>query len=228
MTLLSNENSPTSFTITTSSNDVERRPFSEMDFNISDSGYNAVNESRKFKFTEPSGIAPKRNDSPKAYIERKTPRKSESCFRPLNSVGSDSLDSNDDCLELMDMDSIDRDAMTPTNFDSVVTGEMAIKRTPMRRVISMDDSFTIGRRLRNCISNDEMDGFMPLDEKSPFTVRCFKRTEKPLSSPINSKRWKPETEGKENMGQVRHALQKSVSMNDASQHIMNALNKGMG
>lgn len=225
--LMLHESLPTSFTITPS-NDIERRPFSEVVFNTLDASATTKSACRKLKFIEPSGTAPKRIDSPRTPTPRMTPKNLGSFFHALNSVGESSNSNDDYDMELLEMDAMeDHDNMLPpANFDSVIHGQMT--HPPLRRGVSLNDSVSSSsRRIRQSLTNDGLDGLSSLGEKSPpFVMHGFKRSEKAICSPINSKRWKSETDGKENVVQARPVLQKSFSMIDSSNNIMKALEKG--
>lgn len=125
------------------------------------------------------------------------------------------------------MDSMEEpDNMPPANFDSVINGQMT-HLPPLRRGVSLNDSVSSSRRNRQSLSSDALEGVSSLGENSPpFVMHGFKRSERGVCSPINSKRWKSETEGKENVQQARPLLQKSFSMIDSSLNIMKALEKG--
>lgn len=222
--LMLHETLPTNFTLViTPSNDIERRPFSEVVFNTLDTSATSKSACRKLKFIEPSGTAPKRIDSPRTPTARMTPKNLGSFFHPLNSVGESSNSNDDYDMELLEMDAMeDHDNMPPANFDSVINGQMT--HPPLRRGVSLNDSVTSSRRMR---TSDGLEGLSSLGENSsPFVMHGFKRSEKGVCSPINSKRWKSETEGKENVQQARPVLQKSFSMIDSSENIKKALEKG--
>lgn len=226
--LMLHENLPTNFTITiTPSNDIERRPFSEVVFNTLDTSATTKSACRKLKFIEPSGTAPKRMDSPRTPTARMTPKNLGSFFHPLNSVGESSNSNDDYDMELLEMDAMEEhDNMPPANFDSVIHGQMT--HPPLRRGVSLNDSVSSSsRRIRQSLTNDGLDGLSSLGGNSPpFVMHGFKRSERAICSPINSKRWKSETQGKENVEQARPVLQKSISMIDSSVNIMKALEKG--
>lgn len=250
--IYSPESSPTHYntlsTSNTSSGMVERRSFGEIDFNSIDSGYGATSttDSRTcFKFAEPAGVAPKRPNElspPKMLLGATsssssiTPPKSTSCFRPFNSLSSDSIDSmDDDYMDLLDMDTMDEDINLPNNFNSIISGDIKssppvhIARSGLRRCLSlMDNTAPIAPKtpevLKQIVNNN-----------TPYSSRSFKRPEAPVFSPMQSKRFKcesPISEDKENViaiptiapsaaAPVRHMLRKSISMNDAN--IMSAL-----
>lgn len=223
--LMLHENIPTNFTITiTPSNDIERRPFSEVVFNTLDTSANTKSACRKLKFIEPSGTAPKRMDSPRTPVRIAPKNLLGSFFHPLNSVGESSNSNDDYDMELLEMDAMDEhENMPPDNFDSVINGQMT--HAPLRRGISLTESATSSRRPRQSLTNEGMENSLG-DISPPFVMHGFKRTDKSVCSPINSKRWKSETEGKENVEQARPVLQKSFSMIDSSLNIMKALEKG--
>lgn len=234
----------------------ERRSFGDIDFNSVDSGYGAAitstTDSRTcFKFAEPAGVAPKRPNEqspPKIMLlaatsssSSITPPKSISCFRPFNSLSSDSIDSmDDDYMDLLDMDTMDDDIILPNNFNSIISGD--IKSSPsthmarhgLRRCLSLIDNTAVAPKtpeiLKQVTNNNN-------NNTTPFSSRAFKRPEAPAFSPTQSKRFKCESpiisEDKENainiptiipstdVAPVRHMLRKSISMNDAN--IMSAL-----
>ncbi|XP_037030039.1 M-phase inducer phosphatase-like isoform X2 [Bradysia coprophila] len=222
--LMLHENLPTDFTITPSS-DIERRPFSEVVFNTLDTSATTKSACRKLKFIEPSGTAPKRMDSPRTPTTRLSPKNLGSIFHPLNSIGESSNSNDDYDMELLEMDAMeDHDNLPPANFDSVIHGQMT--HPPLRRGVSLNESTTSSRRNRQSLSSDGLEGVSALGENSPpFVMHGFKRSERGVCSPINSKRWKSEMEGKENVPQARPVLQKSFSMIDSSLNIMKALEK---
>lgn len=225
--LMLHESIPTNFTLViTPSNDIERRPFSEVVFNTLDTSAATKSACRKLKFIEPSGTAPKRMDSPRTPTPRMTPKSLGSFFHPLNSVGESSNSNDDYDMELLEMDAMEEhENMPPANFDSVINGQMT--HPPLRRGVSLNDSVTSTRRVPRLLTNEGSDGLSSLGENSsPFVIHGFKRSEKAVCSPINSKRWKSETEGKENVEQARPVLQKSFSMIDSSAKIKEALEKG--
>lgn len=168
--LLSPETSQSHFIINNAAqNDItrEQHAFHDIDYNSMDSGYDRTNDSTTtnistgggggvggnrstyFKFVEPSGVAPKRHDSisPPKIGTKISPPKSTSCFRPFNSLSSDSMDSmDDDYMTLLDMDEqIDDDEQPttlPAHFNKIISGDIksapdAIKRPTIRRCLSM-------------------------------------------------------------------------------------------
>lgn len=245
------ESSPTHYNLLSTSNNsasssiAERRSFGEIDFNSVDSGYGAASSSDSrtcFKFAEPSGVPPKRSNElspPKSLLAATsssssiTPPKSTSCFRPFNSLSSDSIDSmDDDYMDLLDMDTMDEDILLPNNFNSIISGDIKsspsthLARPSLRRCLSLIDNTVAPKTpevLKQVVTNT-----------TPFSSRSFKRPEAPAFSPTQSKRFKcesPMSEDKENViniptiapaiPAVRHMLRKSISMNDAN--IMSAL-----
>lgn len=255
--IYSPQSSPTHYNILSTSNIsstdmmTDRRSFGEIDFNSVDSGYgaNSTSDTRTcFKFAEPAGVAPKRPNElspPKTSLlgatsssSSLTPPKSTSCFRPFNSLSSDSIDSmDDDYMDLLDMDTLDDEINLPNNFNSIISGD--IKSSPPTHMARPG--------LRRCLSlmNTAVDAvppktpeilkFVTNNNNTPFSSRAFKRPEAPAFSPTQSKRFKcesPISEDKENViaipsiapaavAPVRHMLRKSISMNDAN--IMSAL-----
>lgn len=220
----------------------EHRSFGDIDYNSVDSGYGAnttVDTGRIcFKFAEPAGVAPKRPNelSPPKMMNATssasalTPPKSNSCFRPFNSLSSESIDSmDDDYMELLDMESMEEDTNLPSHFNSIISGDIksspqhSVRPTALRRCLSLIPAPKTPEILKTVH-----------DSNTPFTSRSFKRPEAPAFSPTQSKRFKcdsPMSEDKENviaipsiapaLPAVRHMLRKSISMNDAN--IMSAL-----
>lgn len=216
------------------------------DFNSMDSGYS--NNSRKlFTFAQPSAMPPPK-PSPLASViaaSRISP-KSISCFRSFNSLSSDSMESmDDDCMDLLDMESMDDNAQLPTSFNSIISGNiksmnaggcgssevctsntesgLTTTTTPIfRRCLSLTDS-NVNRGARS------YDPLKPIPEtKFEGMIKTFKRPEPPtVGSPVQSKRYKQNIDDdKENINElpaVRPIFRKSMSMNDDI--IMNALSR---
>lgn len=215
----------------------------DIDYNSMDSGYS--NNSRKiFTFVQPNPLPKKRNDSPSPpKIAQGASPKSVSCFRSFNSLSSDSMESMDeDCMDLLDMETLDENAQLPTSFNTIISGNIktidsTIVKTPVfRRCLSMTDS-NVNRGRTTSTEINTSDLLKPIPESDlPFQSRfdsqskTFKRPEPPsISSPIQSKRYKHSTDDKENQENsndlpiIRPVLRKSISMNDDI--IMNALSR---
>lgn len=209
----------------------------DIDFNSVDSGYNS-NSRKLFEFVEPSGLAPRA--SPPKTTSRTSP-KSTSCFRPFNSLSSDSMESMDDeCIDLYEMESFDETTQLPTSFNTIISGDSFntiingnakpmsnenLCRPALQRCLSLTDS-NVNRGKKAVCDPKTPDRFRAISESaSPFNQKTFKRPEPPtLTSPVQSKRYKlNKIEDKENVNEptiARPILRKSVSMND---DIMNAL-----
>lgn len=200
----------------------------DIDFNSMDSGYS--NNSRKiFTFVQPNALPPKASP-PKST---RTPPKSISCFRSFNSLSSDSMESmDDDCMDLLDMESMDDNAQLPTSFNSIISGNIkstatttiSQNATPVfRRCLSMTDG-NINRGMR---TSDSLKSIPETDSPFNSIIKTFKRPEPPtVGSPIQSKRYKQSSEDKENVNEipiVRPILRKSISMNEDI--IKNALSR---
>lgn len=224
MGLLSPETSHSHFTITAAPNTgtdicIEERPFSDIDYNSMDSGYDrtndstTVNDSRTcFKFVEPSGVAPKRHDSispPKtgttgSAAAKISPPKSISCFRPFNSLSSDSMDSmDDDYMTLLDMETVEEDLPSlPAHFNKIISGDIKsapelAKRTTIRRCLSMAVDSHANRmpttpedvRKTETMSQHLTPYSSRIRSTSEnITPRGFKRPDSSLQSPVLSKR----------------------------------------
>lgn len=226
MGLLSPETSHSHFTISVANADpashcIEERTFSDIDYNSMDSGYDRTNDSTAvsdsrtcFKFVEPSGVAPKRHDSispPKTSsiigaAAKISPPKSISCFRPFNSLSSDSMDSMDDeYMTLLDMETVEDDFPSlPAHFNTIISGDIKsapelLKRPTIRRCLSMmtTDSHV------NCLPTTPEDhrksetftqSLTPYSSRTSIstsdniTPRGFKRPDSSLQSPVLSKR----------------------------------------
>lgn len=214
----------------------------DFDYNSMDSGF-SNNSSRKiFTFVQPSALPPKRQDTPSPpKTTQRTSPKSISCFRSFNSLSSDSMESmDDDCMDLLDMESLDDNAQLPTSFNSIMSGNIkspnnSINRTPVfRRCLSMTDS-NVNRSKSGLIEPKTPEILKAIPETpSPFQpklidgiVKTFKRPEPPsIGSPVQTKRYKQSNEDKENSNDlpvIRPVLRKSMSMNDDI--IMNALSR---
>lgn len=202
------------------------------DYNSRDSGYGAPQRSRKlFNFVEPSGLAPKRIDtpSPPKSLTKRSPT-STSCFRSFNSLSSDSMESmDDDCMGLLDMEEEDMDdnAQLPASFNTIINGSIKSTngtRLPLlRRCLSLTDSNV--NRAKHSLFEPKTPEMLKIiaEAASPFQSKitdsgskAFKRPEPPsFGSPVQSKRYK--TDDKENMNDipiVRPAFRKSQSMNE--------------
>lgn len=204
----------------------------DIDFNSVDSGYQGTQGTGRklFTFVEPNGLAP-RASPPKT--SNKTSPTSVSCFRTFNSLSSDSAESMDDeCMDLLDMETLDDNAQLPTAFNSIINGNIrAIEETTRRpllhRCLSLSDSNVIrGKKQPYVIKTPELLKSIA-ESASPFAhSKTFKRPEPPSStSPVHSKRYKiNSTDDKENANELmvaRPVLRKSLSMND--EIIMSAL-----
>lgn len=163
--LLSPETSQSHFTITQEKDTNQQHAFHDIDYNSVDSGYDRTNDSSTitnvsnrncFKFVEPSGVAPKRHDSisPPKTGTKISPPKSSSCFRPFNSLSSDSMDSmDDDYMTLLDMEeTIDDDEppILPAHFNKIISGDIKsapelLKRPTIRRCLSMTTDIQTNR-----------------------------------------------------------------------------------
>lgn len=201
----------------------------DIDYNSKDSGYSQHSVNR-FTFIQPSGLPPKRQESPR------TSPKSVSCFRSFNSLSSDSMESMDDeCMDLLDMESLDDNAQLPTSFNTIINGNIktptVLSKTPaFRRCLSMTDGNANRGNRVNEPSTLEMMKSIPESGVSFYGLaKTFKRPEPPSvnGSPIQCKRYKHSVEDKENllempMSGARPLLRKSLSMNDS---IMNALSR---
>lgn len=193
----------------------------DIDFNSVDSGYNS-NSRKLFNFVQPNGLAP-RPSPPKTT--NKTSPKSTSCFRSFNSLSSDSMESMDDeCMDLLDMESLDDNAQLPTSFNSIINGNIKstnenARRPILHRCLSLTDS-NVNRGKKLLCEPKTVEILKSIAEiASPFTQKTFKRPEPPtICSPVQSKRYKVNsTDDKENsfeLAVARPVLRKSVSMND--------------
>lgn len=204
----------------------------DIDFNSMDSGF-SNNCRTLFHFVQPHGLPPK--PSPPKSAKKSPP--SSSFFRSFNSLSSDSMESMDDeCMDLLDMESLDDNSQLPTSFNSIISGNIKstneISRPIFRRCLSMTDNNV--NRAKNTMSEPKTPEVLKsiAEVSSPFQpklsescTKTFKRPEPPsICSPVQSKRYKLATENKENSNDlpvVRPVLRKSMSMNDAI--IMNAL-----
>lgn len=214
----------------------------DIDFNSVDSGYS--NNSRKmFTFAQPNARPPK-SSPPKTTTPMRMSPKSISCFRSFNSLSSDSMESMDeDCMELLDMESMDDNAQLPPSFNAIMSGSIKSINS-LSPAISAQTTTTTTPILRRCLSMTDgnvnhglrmPDPLKPISESdSPFQskldghIKTFKRPEPPsIGSPVQSKRYKQSgEEDKENSNDlpvVRPVLRKSMSMNDDI--IMNALSR---
>lgn len=193
----------------------------DIDFSSVDSGYNS-NSRKSFNFVQPNGLAPR--PSPPKPSNKASP-KSTSCFRSFNSLSSDSMESMDDeCMDLLDMESLDDNAQLPTSFNSIINGNIKsnnenTRRPILHRCLSLTDSnVNRGKKLLSEPRTPEI--LKSIAEiASPFTQKTFKRPEPPtICSPVQSKRYKlNSTDDKENSNELtvaRPVLRKSVSMND--------------
>lgn len=201
----------------------------DIDFSSMDSGY-STNSRKMFTFVQPSALPPKASP-PKT--DRTSP-KSISCFRSFNSLSSDSMESmDDDCMDLLDMESMDDNAQLPTSFNSIISGNIksisaTTTTTPVfRRCLSMTDgNVNRGSRTPESLKTiPETDP--PFQSKLNGMMKTFKRPEPPtIGSPLQIKRYKQSDEDKENENELpigRPLLRKSMSMNDDI--IMNALSR---
>lgn len=241
--LLSPETSPSRFTVVQqnrSTNLMQRQISDDHDVSSMDSGYSASysQDNTAFKFLEPCGIAPRRIDpSPRKLSTNSLTAspKSTSSFRMFHSLSSSSMESTDDeLMELFEMESLDEDTQLPTDLNSLISGVIkTIRTTPdykrplIRRCLSVNESIEAKNRVRSALFEVKTPEILKqvTDNKSntPYSSRTsFKRPEAPIGSPIQSKRHKCETEvsieGKENNDSDvirRPILRKSISMNDS-------------
>lgn len=249
--LLSPENSPSRFTVVQqnrSTNLMQRQISDEHDVNSMDSGYSAsysqdnTNDSKSsFKFLEPCGIAPRRIEpSPRKLSTNSLTAspKSTSSFRMFHSLSSSSMESTDDeLMELFEMESLDEDTQLPADLNNLISGVIkTIRTTPeykrplIRRCISVNETIEAKNRVRSALFEAKTPEILRQvtenNNNTPSGRTSFKRPEAPIGSPIQSKRYKCEStdvsiDGKENndvaMNDVirRPILRKSISMNDS-------------
>lgn len=105
----------------------------DIDYNSVDSGF-SVTSRKCINFVEPMGLAPKRNTTTPSPPRRSTqnqlikllsPKSTSSCFRSYNSLSSDSMESMDeDCMDLLDMESLDDNTQLPTSFNTIISGNI--------------------------------------------------------------------------------------------------------
>lgn len=248
--LLSPENSPSRFTVVQqnrSTNLMQRQISDDHDVSSMDSGYSAsysqdnTNDSKSsFKFLEPCGIAPRRIDpSPRKLSTNSLTAspKSTNSFRMFHSLSSSSMESTDDeLMELFEMESLDEDTQLPADLNNLISGVIkTIRTTPdykrplIRRCLSVNESLEAKNRVRSALFEVKTPEILKQQQvtdnnsNTPYSSRTsFKRPEAPIGSPIQSKRYKCETEvtieGKENDSSDiirRPILRKSISMNDS-------------
>lgn len=214
----------------------------DIDYNSVDSGFS--HSSRKlFAFGPGENVqSPPKTPSPTAAQKRISP-KSISCFRTFNSISSDSMESMDDeCIGLVDMDSLEENTSLPTSFNTIISGNIKTtsNRTPLfRRCLSLTDNNI--NRSKNISETKTHQVLKTIrDVSTPFAPkisiepsRTFKRPEPPgTCSPVQIKRYKQgsitpvsssgdkENKTSNDLPIARPILRKSISMNDA---IMNAL-----
>lgn len=153
----------------------------------------------------------------------KTPSKamnlsSRMSFSIYNSMSNSSTDSTDDeLIELMDLDSVDEDAQMPTDLCSLISKDIKSK-TPenkrsdpfARKCLNMDASFKSvlfsspstpkNSSIKSLITTPERQCLQNIsDNVTPFGHRNmptggFKRPEPPTMSPVQSKRYKSEND----------------------------------
>lgn len=124
-----------------------------------------------FKFAEPSGVAPKASPpklaaaihSANAVVAGRSPPQSSSCFRPFNSVGTDSVDSmDDDYMDLLDMEasmddesgehSQQHNSHLPSHFSSIISAPLLRNSTsPVAVPVATSNHSTI-TSTSNCIT----------------------------------------------------------------------------
>lgn len=248
VSLLSPGTSPSMFVI----DNVQNPRINRQDSTSMDSGYSGLSNNRlstssttsAFQFVEPKRPEEQKNDSAGSS-------RGFTVFHSLSSgSGGDSTD--DDYMELMDMESMDEDAQMPTDLSSLICKDIkSTTKTPdhkrpdsfVRKCLNMDGSgsaknslFTSPKTstITSLITTPERQCLQSLSENvTPFghrniTTGAFKRPEPPTMSPIQSKRYKSENEPPTVLMQYpvqpkRPAFRKSMSMNDAV--IMNALTR---
>lgn len=211
------------------------------DYNSRDSGYGASQKKfrKLFDFVPPSGLPPKRMETPsppKTQTTLVATPTSTSCFRSFNSLSSDSMESmDDDCMDLLEMDDLDDNAQLPTSFNTIISGNIkSNSEVPLlRRCLSLTDGNVQRAKSESFVTNTPEHMKSIAENVSPFTSKitdsgskAFKRPEPPSGfSPVQSKRLKSSIcDDKENSNEVpavRPVFRKSISMNDAI--IMNAL-----
>lgn len=254
-TLLALETSPPRFTVV-QGNDLllhTRRVLNEdEDPNSMDSGYHTTDQPTKsvFQFVTPLGTAP-----------RKTPAKTSpktNSIRMFHSLSSESMESNDDdYMELFEMENVDDDTTMPTDLCSLLSGDIkAVRNTPehksrpiARRSLSMNESNIVNRARNNLFDlsltpERQRQALTPITQRNnsnksitPYSSKshCFKRPEPPTISPVQSKRYKYDSDHQENIAPAplsniqsapatsRPLFKKSISMNDSV--IMTALSR---
>lgn len=223
-----------------------------------DSGYSASgclglditsNDNQKFfKFTAPSinqsqttiTTVPRRLDmtnSPKSISPKLSPKSNFKLYNHLSTGSIESEGTDEELLDLMDMEGFDDENNLPSNLSNLISGSIkSIKTTPetkrplVRRCLSLTENEKVYRKLISSPRTPETvlrsinENLTPYSSRVENSNRCFKRPEPPVETPIQNKRYRTEDceMDKENIVQ-RVPLRKSMSMNDAV--IMNALAK---
>lgn len=178
-----------------------------------------------FKFAQPSGAAPK-SSPPRSLLQQQqqlhglgaggSPPQSISCFRPFNSVSTDSVDSmDDDYMDLLDMETAMDDEL-PSHFNSIISGtirsptpppppsalghggQQAQPRVPLRRCLSLIENSAGAQAPQTPETMRMLTGsyhhhHTPLSafngaaqQQGSAAGRAFKRPEAPAFSPTHS------------------------------------------
>jgi M-phase inducer phosphatase 2 len=140
-------------------------------------------------------------------------------FHSLSSGSNESIDPDDEYMELMEMENMDEDAQMPTDLSSLFSKDIKNSRTPemkrsssyVRKCLNMDTatnlfnspstpkSSTITSLIttpeRQCLATIN-DNIMPFASIRNPSTGAFKRPEPPTVSPIQSKRYKCENSTK--------------------------------
>lgn len=209
-----------------------------------------LNNKTTFRFAEPLGVAPKRASSNNFNVYHSLSSGS------MESIDDDymelfEMESMDDNTQLPN----DLNSLISGDIKTIRTTPETTRRPLVRRCLSMNDNNVVANNKvrtnlfdtqltpKSKTSNIDMIESVITPEKAltlnecnltPFAGktldvngRCFKRPEPPAQSPIQSKRYKSETNYSttmlnDNVSQ-RPVLKKSMSMNDAN--IMSALSR---
>lgn len=235
-----------------------------------DSGYCGLSNNRlsttvsatAFKFPEPkrpSTSSPSMQKTPSKLALSSTMNSSSQSFRLLSSGSCDTTE--DDFMELMDLESLDGETQMPGDLSSLICKDIkSTSKTPenkrldssARKCLNMNEkvkntlfsspspkaSSTITSLIttpeRQCLQN--LSGNINITPIRSLTTGAFKRPERPVSSPVQSKRIKCENDPPKyeepclsfsqppatlDVPQRRPIFRKSMSMNDAV--IKNAL-----
>lgn len=215
MSFLSPGSSPSKFNI--ESNVQLPRTISQ-DSTSMDSGYHGLSNNKltAFKFPVPkrpsTSSPPSMQKTPSKFVLSSTMNSSGRSFRVLSSGSCDTTE--DDFMELMDLESLDGETQMPGDLSSLICKDIkSTSKTPENKRLdsSARKCLNMNEKVRNTLFNSPKTSTITSLITTPerqclqnlsgnitpirsMTTGAFKRPEPPVSSPIQSKRMKCEND----------------------------------